>query len=64
MNKERIRRLIKEKRMTAIGLKAVTHVFDKNKTEKLVIAQDILKALKADKQAWQNFQKFSEGAKE
>jgi len=63
MNKERIRRLIKQRRMTAIGLKAVKHRFDKNKTEKFVIAKDILKALKANKQAWENFQNFPEGYK-
>ena len=65
MNKERIRRLIKEKKMTPAGLKAISKVFDKSKDEieKLKIAQDILKALKADKLAWRNFQKFPEGYK-
>jgi uncharacterized protein YdeI (YjbR/CyaY-like superfamily) len=59
MNKERVRRLIKDKMMTAKGLKAI--LFDKN--EKFTIASDILKALKADKQAWENFQRLSEGYK-
>jgi len=65
MNKERIRRLIREKRMTSIGLNSVSHVFDKNKDkeEKLVIAPDILKEIKSNKQAGENFQKFSEGYK-
>ncbi|MBN1156561.1 YdeI/OmpD-associated family protein [Candidatus Woesearchaeota archaeon] len=63
MNKERIRRLIKGKRMTAIGLNAVSHAFDKNKDNQFLIAQDILKTLKADKLAWKNFQKFPEGYK-
>jgi len=65
MNKERIRRLIKKKKMTAAGLKAVSHAFDesKDKKEKLIIAPDIIKALKADKRTWENFQKFSEGYK-
>jgi uncharacterized protein YdeI (YjbR/CyaY-like superfamily) len=63
MNKERIRRLIKKKRMTTFGLKAVSRFFDKNKTEKLVIAPDILKALKTDRQTWKNFQNYSEGYK-
>ena len=63
MNKERIRRLIKEKKMTPAGLKAISKVFDKSKDEKLKIAPDILKALKADRQAWKNFQKFPEGYK-
>jgi len=63
MNKERIRRLIKKKKMTNFGLKAVSKMFDKSKdkNEKLTIAFDILQPLKANKQAWKNFQKFSEG---
>lgn len=63
MNKERIHRLIKEKRMTPAGLKAISHVFDKNKKYRLIVASDILKALKSDKQAWENFQKFPESYK-
>ncbi len=59
MNKERVRRLIKKKRMTVTGLNAIS--FDKN--EKFIIAPDILKALKANEQAWKNFQNFSEGYK-
>lgn len=55
MNRERIKRLIKEKKMTAYGLKAVSHVFKDNKFK---IAEDILKALKSNKQAWNNFKKF------
>jgi uncharacterized protein YdeI (YjbR/CyaY-like superfamily) len=58
MNKERIRRLIRKKRMTAAGLKAISKVFG---TERFAIAPDVLKALKADKQAWENFQDFPEG---
>lgn len=65
MNKERIRRLIEDKSMTPIGLKAVSHVFDKDKDkeEKFIIAQDIVKALKANKKTWENFNNFSEGYK-
>jgi uncharacterized protein YdeI (YjbR/CyaY-like superfamily) len=62
-NKERIRRLIKNKLMTQTGLKAVSHVFDKNYKEKFVISKDILKALKSNEQTWKNFQKFSIGYK-
>ena len=57
MNKERIHRLIKEKKMTSTGLKAISHVFDKDRKDKFFIALDILKALKADRQTWKNFQK-------
>lgn len=64
-NKERIRRLIKNKEMTAIGLKAVSRNFNKlkDKKEKFFIASDVLKSLKADKRVWENFQNFSEGYK-
>ncbi len=64
MNKERIRRLIKQKKMTAAGLAAVKHVFPsssqsrKQENSRLVIASDILTALKADKQTWRHFQRF------
>jgi uncharacterized protein YdeI (YjbR/CyaY-like superfamily) len=63
LNKERVRKLVKEKRMTSIGLNAIKKVFDLSKKEKLVIPGDILKELKADKKAWENFQKFSESYK-
>lgn len=61
----RIRKLIKQKKMTKAGLKAVSHVYDpsNDKQEELVIPPDILKALKADRQAWKNFQKFPENYK-
>lgn len=57
-NKERIRRLIKEGNMTASGLQAVSKVFDES--EEFTIAPDILKALKANPNAWKNFQGFPE----
>ena len=34
MNKERIRRLIKQKKMKDVGLKAISHAFDKTKDSK------------------------------
>ncbi|MCX6706954.1 MAG: YdeI/OmpD-associated family protein [Candidatus Woesearchaeota archaeon] len=65
MNKERMHRLIRQKRMTSAGLKAVSGVFDipKHGDGKLIVAPDILKVLKADKKAWKNFQDFPEGYK-
>lgn len=66
MNRERIRRLIKEKRMTAAGLAAVSKFFDEDKYREedvFIIAPDILEPLQADRQAWENFQKFPEGYK-
>lgn len=56
MNKERIRRLIKKRKMTSFGLNAIQEI---GKSKKL--APDILKALKADKRAWKNFQNLPEG---
>ena len=64
LNKERIRRLVKQKNMTAAGLNAINHVFtDFSEDEKFSVAPDILKALKQDKTIWQNFQKFPESYK-
>ncbi len=65
MNKERIRRLIDEGKMTAAGLNVVSETFDITTVEEgtLRIAPDILEALKADKLAWKNFQRLPEGYK-
>jgi len=64
MNKERIRRLIKQKKITDKGLTAVKHVFDNSsKNLKCIIKTDILKSLKEDKKTWENFQKFPESYK-
>jgi uncharacterized protein YdeI (YjbR/CyaY-like superfamily) len=63
MNEERVRKLIKEKKMTSEGLKAISHAFDADRIKKLKIASDILKKLKENKEAWKNFQKFSESYK-
>lgn len=54
MNRERVRRLIRAKKMTAAGLKAIKGQLDKQFT----IAPDILVALKENNDAWQHFQKF------
>lgn len=65
MNKERIYNLIAQKKMTKMGLAAVAHVFDptKNKAKHFVIPADILESLKANKQAWRNFQRFPDSYK-
>jgi len=60
LNKERIRMLIKDNKMKDAGLKAVSHVFDKDKKEKFIIASDIMKSLKSCKEIWENFRKFPE----
>ena len=60
MNKERVRDLIKKKRMTKTGLKAIAHAFNAktDMTQKLIISADILKSLKTNKEAWKYFQKM------
>jgi len=59
-NKERIVKAIAQKKMTQAGLDAIAHVFkpDEEKQERFIIPPDILKSLRADKIAWENFQKF------
>jgi uncharacterized protein YdeI (YjbR/CyaY-like superfamily) len=60
MNKERIRELVKGKKMTKWGLKAIEHAFNPktDQTEKLRIPPDILKKLQTNKDAWKYFQKM------
>lgn len=60
MNRERVRQLIKEKKMTKAGLSAIAHVYDskKDRKSKFTIPPGILKAIKANKDAWKNFQKM------
>lgn len=61
-NRERVFRLIAGRKMTKAGLAAIAHVFDpaKDKAEDFVIPPGILEPLKANKEAWRNFQKFPE----
>ena len=64
MNRERVRALIAQKRMTAAGLAAIAHVFDAAEEEKdFIIAADILEPLKANAPAWANFQTLPESYK-
>lgn len=58
-NKERIRRLIKSRKMTKAGLAAVQGQLD----EKFSIAPDIIRALKKDPATWKNFQRFPQSYK-
>ena len=59
-NRERIIKLIAQKKMTQAGLDAVAHAFQPENVppEEFTIPPDILKPLKANKQAWGNFQRF------
>lgn len=64
MNKERIRQLIKQKKMTSTGITAVKNLMDTSaRNLKLIIKSDILKELKQDKKIWENFQRFPESYK-
>lgn len=63
MNKERIRRLLAKRRMTAAGLAAVAHVFNPARgsragTERVKLAPDVARAIRADAAAWRNFRAF------
>lgn len=59
-NRERIRRLIAQKRVTAAGLAAIRHAFPSASPahRTFIIAPDILQVLKADARTWKNFQAF------
>ena len=59
MNKERIRRLAAQGRMTEAGLATVGDLF----SEPFTVPADILDALQADETTWRNFQAFPEGYK-
>ena len=66
MNKERVRRLIKAKKMTPFGLESIRHHLDKKSDrssgspnlKKFTMPKDILESLKADPIMWKNFSKF------
>lgn len=59
MNKERVRRLIKDGKMTPAGLAT----FGNNTEIAFKIPQDILEALNKERKIWNNFSKFPESYK-
>jgi uncharacterized protein YdeI (YjbR/CyaY-like superfamily) len=71
MNKERVRRLIKAKKMTRFGLEGIQHHMEKNpkkssalqNLKNITLPKDILKFLKSDPVVWKNFEKFPESYK-
>ena len=71
MNKERVRRLIKAKKMTRFGLESIQHHMENglNNTKqstllkKFHMPEDILHELKKNPLAWKNFQKFPKSYK-
>lgn len=58
-NKERLRSLLKKKKV----IKEVRDTLGDLLEESFVIPDDILEAIKSNKQAWKNFQKFSDAYK-
>ena len=68
MNKERIRRLIKDRKMTRTGLESIQHhleseidTIDHNSAfSEFIIPIDILNELKADPVVWKNFNNLPE----
>jgi uncharacterized protein YdeI (YjbR/CyaY-like superfamily) len=58
-NKERLKNLVKQRKV----IKAVRETLGNISEEKLEIPRDILKAIKANKDAWKHFQKFSDAYK-
>ncbi len=64
-NRERVRKLIAEKRMTAAGLEAIAHTYDPEQESKaaFTVPEDVLAAIKADRDAWRNFKKLPESYK-
>ena len=66
MNRERVKRLIKAKKMTSAGLDAIKHRFHPRYVEKdrrFVIPASIRVALMKDERTWKNFKKFPESYK-
>jgi len=59
MNRERIHRLKKQKKMTAAGYAAVRHAMDRaEKQPRFKLPADIERALKKNPRVWANFQRF------
>jgi uncharacterized protein YdeI (YjbR/CyaY-like superfamily) len=71
MNKERVRRLIKAKKMTRFGLESIQHHMENRSKytkqsmllKKFNMPEDILIKLKSDPLVWKNFKKFPESYK-
>ena len=64
LNKERVRRLIKAKKMTRYGLDSIRHHMErklsgKTALKEFTLPKDILRVLKSDPVVWRNFQGFS-----
>jgi uncharacterized protein YdeI (YjbR/CyaY-like superfamily) len=58
-NKERLRKLVKQRKVIKEVREALGDVLE----EKFEVPQDILKAIKANEEAWKNYQKLSDAYK-
>jgi uncharacterized protein YdeI (YjbR/CyaY-like superfamily) len=56
LNKERLKKLLKQKKVIA----SVSKTLGDLENEKFIFPEDILNKIKKNKEAWKNFQKFSE----
>lgn len=64
LNRERIRKLVSEGRMTKAGLAAVSHAFRPgSEGDAFVFPPDIMAEIRKDIDAWENFQKLPESYK-
>ncbi len=64
LNKERIRKLIAEKRMTRAGLAAVAHAYNgESEHGKATVPKAVLDAIRKNPDAWRNFKKLPESYK-
>jgi uncharacterized protein YdeI (YjbR/CyaY-like superfamily) len=62
-NKERLRKLIADGKVMKDVLALLGDLANELAEQKLEIPDDILKAIKSNKEAWRNFQEFSDGYK-
>ncbi len=62
MNKERVRELLQQRRMTRAGLRAIAHVFHpvRDATEAVVIPKSVLATLAANRDALTHFRRMPE----
>ena len=60
MNRERVRKLLAEKQMMPIGLKAISHVFKVGEKDNFKIPKSVLTAIQKNPDAWKHFQKLPE----
>ncbi len=64
MNKERIRKLVAERRMKRVGLAAVSHAYNPHLDhDGFIVPKYIINAIRKNRDAWMHFQKLPESYK-